>query len=90
LVFILQLEGFYPRPVCGPALVGSEIPEWFNDKSTNSKSRGKRMHTDEWKGYALFIVYQVHEHDEHESSNSRIFDGGNRNLPHFICQFQFN
>jgi hypothetical protein len=60
------------------------------------------MHTDlgsdEWVGYELFIVYQVHEPrkrrkpkvHEHESSNSRIFDGGNRNLPYFICHFQAN
>jgi hypothetical protein len=105
LVFILQFETFFTMVGCGPALVGYGIPKWFNDKST--KSFGTiRMHTDlgsdEWKGYALFIVYQVHEPDtypkrrrkrmvhELESSDSRIFDGGNRNLPYFICQFQVN
>jgi Leucine-rich repeat (LRR) protein len=89
--FILQVETIFTVLVCGPALVGSGIPEWFNDKITNSLGT-IQMQTDlgsddEWEGYALFIVYQVHEH---ESSNSGIFDGGNRNLPYFICQFQVN
>jgi hypothetical protein len=88
---------------CGPALLGSGIPEWFNDKSTNS-SGTIQMHTDlgsydGWTGYALFIVYEFHEPDrnrekqkvdEHGNSNSRIFDGGNPNFPYFVCQFQAN
>jgi hypothetical protein len=48
--------------------VGYGIPEWFNHKSRNSFGR-IQMHTDlgsdEWKGYALFIVYQVHEPDSY-------------------------
>jgi hypothetical protein len=90
---------------CGPALVGSGIPEWFNDKSANSIGT-IQMHTDlgsdEWKGYAFFIVYQFHEpHNypqkrrklrfhEHESSNSRQFEDSNCNFPYFVCQFQAN
>jgi hypothetical protein len=106
-VFILQHQVFYDVVAYGPALLasGSRIPEWFNDRSTNSFGT-IQMHIDlgsyEWEGYALFIVYQVHEPDaypnkrrkrmvhEHESSNSRIFDVGNHNLPYFICQFQVN
>jgi hypothetical protein len=103
LVFILQSRDFYADVACGPALLGSGIPEWFNDKSTNS-SGTIQMHTDlgsydEWEGYALFIVYEFHEPDrnrkkqmvhEHGNSNSRIFDGGNPNFPYFLCQFQAN
>jgi hypothetical protein len=90
---------------CGPALVGSGIPEWFNDKSTNSFGR-IQMHTDlgsdQWKGYALFIVYEFHEPhthprkrrkvkvDEHGNSNSTTFDGTHPNFPFFVCQFQVN
>jgi hypothetical protein len=103
LVFILQLECFDTSVACGPALLGSGIPEWFNDKSTNS-SGTIQMHTDlgsydGWTGYALFIVYEFHKPDrnrekqkvdEHGNSNSRIFDGGNPNFPYFVCQFQAN
>jgi hypothetical protein len=76
---------------CGPALVGSGIPKWFNHKSRNSFGRIE-MHTDlgseEWKGYALFIVYQVREpHSEYGNSNSTTFDGGNHNFPYFFCEF---
>lgn len=87
---------------CGPALLGSGIPEWFNDKSTNS-SGTIPMHIDfgsyRWMQYALFIVYEFHEPDrnrkkqkvyEHGNSNSIIFDGGNPNFPYFVCQFQAN
>jgi hypothetical protein len=102
LVFILQIQSFGTEVVCGRALLGSGIPEWFNDKSTNS-SGTIQMHTD-WSsflrmGYALFIVYEFHEPDrnrkkqkvdEHGNSNSRIFDGGNPNFPYFVCQFQAN
>ncbi|XP_062171852.1 TMV resistance protein N-like [Alnus glutinosa] len=95
-------QGFRTQVACGPALLGSGIPEWFNDKSTNS-SGTIQMHTD-WTplrlmGYALFIVYEFHEPDrnrkkqkvdEHGNSNSRIFDGRNPNFPYFLCQFQAN
>jgi hypothetical protein len=98
LVFILQDKYLKTEVACGPALLGSGIPEWFNDKSTNS-SGTIQMCTDEWKGYALFIVYEFHEPDrnrkkqkvdEHGNSNSRIFDGGDPNFPSFVCQFQAN
>jgi hypothetical protein len=106
LVFILQTQRFYTEVACGPTtLVGSEIPEWFNDKSTNLFGT-VQMHTylgsNEWKGYALFIVYQFCEPDtyprkkrkqkvpEHGNSNSRIFEGGNPHFPYFVCQFQAN
>jgi hypothetical protein len=92
---------FHTSVACCPALLGSGIPEWFNDKSTNS-SVTIQMHTDlgsydGWTGYALFIVYEFHEPDrnrkkqkvhEHGNSNSRIFDGNNPNFPYFLCQFQ--
>ncbi|KAE8009666.1 hypothetical protein FH972_006090 [Carpinus fangiana] len=64
------------------------------------------MHTDlgsdEWKGYALFIVYQVHEPhtypkkrrklkvNENGNLNSTTLDSGNPNFPYFVCQFQAN
>jgi hypothetical protein len=102
LVFILRIPYFVTKVACGPALLGSGIPEWFNDKSTNSFGT-IQMHIDlgsyGWKGYALFIVYEFHEPDrnrkkqkvdEHGNSNSRIFDGGNPNFPYFVCQFQAN
>jgi Leucine-rich repeat (LRR) protein len=101
-LFISQLLFITSDVACGPALVGSGIPEWFNDKSTNSFGT-IRMHTDlgsdRWKGYALFIVYEFHEPDrnrrklkvhEHGNSNSKIFDGGNPSFPYFVCQFQAN
>jgi hypothetical protein len=91
LVFILQLETFFTMLVCGPALVESGIPEWFNDKSTNSFGT-IRIHTDlgsdEWKGYAIFIVYQVPE--PRKRRKRKVVDGGNSNFPYFICQFQVN
>jgi hypothetical protein len=103
LVFILQRHYFKTKVACGPALLGSGIPEWFNDKSANS-SGTIQMHIDlglynKWTGFALFIVYEFHEPDrnrkkqkvdEHGNSNSRIFDGGDPNFPSFVCQFQVN
>ncbi|KAE8037649.1 hypothetical protein FH972_010222 [Carpinus fangiana] len=90
---------------CGPALVGYEIPEWFTHKSRNLFGR-IQMHTDlgsdEWKGCARFIVYQVHEPhtypkkrrklkvNENRNSNSTTLDSGNPNFPYFVCQFQAN
>ncbi|XP_059429876.1 TMV resistance protein N-like [Corylus avellana] len=95
-------EDFVPI-ACGPPLVGSRIPEWFNDKSTNSFGT-IQMHSDVgldgyfWhcKGYALFIVYEFHDPhtdprkvDKHGNSNSTTFDGTHHpNFPNFICHFQ--
>ncbi|XP_062147814.1 disease resistance-like protein DSC1 [Alnus glutinosa] len=49
-------QSFFTEVACGPALLGSRIPEWINDKSTNS-SGTIQMHTDlgldEWKGLSL-------------------------------------
>ncbi|KAB8915428.1 hypothetical protein FH972_026811 [Carpinus fangiana] len=67
---ILHMER-YPAIECGLAsLVGSGIPEWFNDKSTSSFGK-IQLHSDlgsavrylqwKWKGYALFIVYEFHK-----------------------------
>ncbi|XP_059428990.1 TMV resistance protein N-like [Corylus avellana] len=106
-----SFQTFYDLEACGPALVGSGIPKWFKDKSSNWFGR-IQLHTDfssvkwwTWKGYALFIVYEIHEPrsthprkrrklkvDEwKENSNSTtIFDGSNSNLPNFVCQFQVN
>jgi hypothetical protein len=89
---------------CGPALVGSGIPEWFNDKSTNSFGT-IQVHTDLRSDlYALFIVYEFHETHTHTHPrkrrkhkvderkgnwNSSTFDGDNPNIPNFVCQFQY-
>ncbi|XP_062170945.1 disease resistance protein RPV1-like [Alnus glutinosa] len=74
---------------CGLALLGSGIPEWFNDKSTNS-SGTIQMHTDlgsdedewdewdEWKGYALFIVYEFHVPDSNRKKQ-KVHEHGNSN-----------
>jgi hypothetical protein len=69
------VEFFYPRIACGPALLESRIPEWFNDKSTNSFGT-IQMHTDfgsddEWEGYALFIVYEFHEPDRNKKKKKK-------------------
>ncbi|XP_059429710.1 disease resistance protein RPV1-like [Corylus avellana] len=64
---------------CGPALVGSGIPEWFNDKSTNSFGT-IHLHSDfgsdkyrTWKGYAVFIVYEFHEpHTTHPRKRRKL------------------
>ncbi|XP_059428989.1 TMV resistance protein N-like [Corylus avellana] len=98
-----SLEYLYPEVACGPALVGSGIPEWFNVKSTNSFGT-IQLHSDlgsdmDWEGYALFIVYEFHEpHSTHArklevderkgNSNSTTFDGSNSNFPIFVCHFQ--
>ena len=76
-VFILQLEYFYPEVACGPALVGSGIPEWFNDKSTNSFGTiqvNTDLGSDKYrKGYALFIVYEFHEpHTTHPRKRRKL------------------
>ncbi|KAE8037439.1 hypothetical protein FH972_010027 [Carpinus fangiana] len=61
----------YPDIECGPAsLVGSGIPEWFNDKRTDSFGT-IQLHSDlgedgiyqrmDGMGYAVFIVYEFHD-----------------------------
>jgi hypothetical protein len=87
------LEIFDAEVACSPALVGSGILEWFNNKSTNSFGT-IQLHSDlgsdeYWKGYALFIVYEFHD-ERKGNSNSTTFDGTNSNLPYFVCQFQAN
>ncbi|KAB8915425.1 hypothetical protein FH972_026808 [Carpinus fangiana] len=62
---------------CGPTLLGSRIPEWFDDKSTNSFGRiqiqanlGSNGYR---KGYALFIVYEFHKpHTTHPSEKRKV------------------
>ncbi|KAE8037440.1 hypothetical protein FH972_010025 [Carpinus fangiana] len=73
--------GYYPVIECGPAsLVGSGIPEWFNDKSTNSSFGTIQLHSDlgtdidQWRygmGYAVFIVYEFHEPHTHTHPRKR-------------------
>jgi hypothetical protein len=89
LVFILQRKFFHTSVACGPALLGSGIPEWFNDKSTDS-SGTIRMHIylgfdgwnwnewKKWKGYALFIVYEFHEPDRNRKKQ-KVDEHGNSN-----------
>ncbi|KAE8037435.1 hypothetical protein FH972_010022 [Carpinus fangiana] len=64
---------------CGPPLVGSGIPEWFNDKSTNSSFGTIQLHSDlgekwTWKGYAVFIVYEFHDepHTTHPRKRRKV------------------
>ncbi|XP_062171839.1 disease resistance protein RUN1-like isoform X2 [Alnus glutinosa] len=88
-VFSFQLKTIYTEVACGPALLGSGIPEWFNDKSTNS-SETIQMHTylgfdgwnwnewKKWKGYALFIVYEFHEPDRNREK-LEVHEHGNSN-----------
>jgi hypothetical protein len=99
LVFILQCGSLQTEVACGSALLGSGIPEWFNDKSAYSSGTIPIRTYGGWRGCALFIVYEFHEPDrnrkkqkvdEHGNSNSRIFDGGSPNFPYFVCQFQAN
>ncbi|KAE8125040.1 hypothetical protein FH972_019877 [Carpinus fangiana] len=81
-VSICRSVTFYPDIECGPAsLVGSGIPEWFNDKSTNSSFGTIQLHSDlgedgidQWRdemGYAVFIVYEFHEPHTHTHPRKR-------------------
>ncbi|XP_059430025.1 TMV resistance protein N-like [Corylus avellana] len=89
----LQTEGYWRRffgtkVICGSWL-GPGIPKWFNNKSASSSVK-LEMHPDlndnrEWKGCALFVVYEVHEH---EKSNSMIFESTDHpTLHHFDYHF---
>ncbi|XP_059430022.1 disease resistance protein RPP2A-like [Corylus avellana] len=84
----LETEGHWRRffgtkVICGSWL-GPGIPKWFNNKSASSSVK-LEMHPDlndnrEWKGCALFVVYEVHEH--HKSS-SMIFESAD-----FVYHFE--
>jgi hypothetical protein len=70
-------------------VVGTWNPKVFNNKSASSSEK-LEMHPDlngnrEWKGCALFVVYEVHEHHK---SNSMIFEGTDPALHHFVCHFE--
>lgn len=76
--------------------MAAEIPVWFKDQSTSSsvtiKMQSDFNYENKWMGYALFIVYEVHEH---ENINFRIFDNSDPTLDlkvlhQFVCHFKTN
>ncbi|KAE8009664.1 hypothetical protein FH972_006088 [Carpinus fangiana] len=93
-----DFHGFGAAVLCSPPLVGSGIPKWFIDKSTNSSFGTIQLHLElgryrwlsrpSWRaGCAVFIVYEFHEpHTTHpRKSRKRKFNEhkGNSNSTTF-------
>lgn len=73
-MFILQAGIYQDKILCGSSM-GTEIPMWFKDQSTSPsitiKIQPDLDYGSKWLGYALFIVYEVHEN---ENMNVGIFN----------------
>lgn len=75
--------------MCGSSLALG-IPRWFGNRSSDSLVR-LEIHPDldgnrNWRGYALFFVYEIHEHQNSTPSEFK------PRAPYhqFICHFETN
>ncbi|KAF3967630.1 hypothetical protein CMV_008380 [Castanea mollissima] len=95
LIQNLKVEIYLNKTICGSSMA-AEIPMWFKDQSTSSsvaiEMQSDLNYENKWMGFVLFIVYEVHEH---ENINFRIFDNSDPTLDlevlhQFVCHFKTN
>ncbi|XP_075649786.1 TMV resistance protein N-like [Castanea sativa] len=92
----LKAQIYQDNIICGSSM-GTEIPMWFKEQSTSPfviiEIQPDLDYGSKWMGYALFIVYEVHEN---ENMNVGIFNYSEstldltKDIHQFACHFETN